>query len=875
VLYGDDQAVNNLWGLAGNDRIYGGGGYDVMIGDAGADHLDGGAGRDEADYETSPVGVIASLADPSINTGHAQGDVYVDIEDLAGSQYDDVLYGDQFDNNILGWPGLDTLRGGAGNDGLEGGPGADHLDGGDGFDLAGYSTAGTAPGFAESYTTLGVGVTASLLNPSINTGEAAGDTYVSIENLEGSGFADRLHGDNLANSVFGLAGADYLNGEGGDDLLEGGAGADALDGGLGFDYAVYTRSTVGVIASLGGLFVNTGDAQGDTYVNIEGLMGSAFGDVLAGDDHGNRLQGGDGADSLYGGGGDDFLYGGAGADQMDGGAGVDTVSYQTASAGVTVSLQNAALNTGEAAGDTYGAIEQLEGSQFDDELHGYAFASNQLYGGGGDDRLFGGAAADVLIGNSGADHMDGGAGRDMVSYVTSTTGVVADMLSPQGGQGDGFGDSFVDVEDLAGSQFGDILSGDGQGNVILGLGGGDYLFGRGGDDSFEGGLGGDYLDGGDGVDTASYGNAVGGVRVSLLIPTVNTGEAAGDTFHSIENLIGSGFDDELIGGEGQNTFFGGLGADTLRGGDGNDLLEGGAGGDSLRGDEGYDYASYTRAAEGVTVFMGGPIYNAGEAAGDTYTSIEGVLGSNFADLIGGDNSSNVIQGYGGNDWLLGIGGDDWLIGGDGYDLLEGGLGHDILEGGDSLDVASYRNATAGVTVNFRDHMQNAGEAFGDTYKDIENIWGSDHADVIVGHDTGGQVYGFDGNDYLFGYGGNDNLYGGGGIDQLSGGTGADTFFFLQMSEGGDTISDFVSGQDLVFASQYWFGFTVQAPGRILDSQFVAGTTPAGVGPAPQFLWDTDDCKLYYDQDGAGGMAPVLLATFAAGTTMTAADIWTA
>ncbi len=146
TIYGDDQAVNNLWGLAGNDTIYGGGGYDVMIGDAGADYLDGGAGTDQADYETAKSALIASLADPSINTGDAAGDVYVSIENISGSAFDDVLYGDQFNNNMLGWPGNDTLYGGAGNDGIQGEEGDDLIFGGDDWDLlvggTGHDTAG-------------------------------------------------------------------------------------------------------------------------------------------------------------------------------------------------------------------------------------------------------------------------------------------------------------------------------------------------------------------------------------------------------------------------------------------------------------------------------------------------------------------------------------------------------------------------------------------------------------------------------------------------------------------------------------------------------------------------------------------------------------
>jgi serralysin len=332
----------------------------------------------------------------------------------------------------------------------------------------------------------------------------------------------------------------------------------------------------------------------------------------------------------------------------------------------------------------------------------------------------------------------------------------------------------------------------------------------------------------------------------------------------VENAIG-GLNADMINGNGV--------ANSLSGLAGDDVLTGGLGGDALDGGAGFDYASYAGAATGVTVFLGGPYLNAGEAAGDSYAAIEGVIGSAHADLIGGTNGGDALQGGDGNDWLLGAGGDDWLVGATGNDLLEGGSGHDVMDGGSGDDVASYRQAAAGVTAYMSNYLANVGEAFGDQYTAIENLWGSDFADTLGGTDAAGQVYGFGGTDTLYGYGGDDNLYGGDAIDTLSGGTGADTFFFLLQNEGGDTITDFVSGQDRVFFSEYWFGLPIAPAGSISASRFVSGDHPAAAGPGASFLFDTASHQLLFDPDGSGAQAAILMATFNNGVNLTAGDIW--
>jgi len=195
-------------------------------------------------------------------------------------------------------------------------------------------------------------------------GEAAGDSFSSIEWVFGSNFDDDITGDALNNRLFGNGGDDILNGDDGNDRLQGGDGddtinggdgvdtifgqngndtlsggagndfffgsdgGDSFDGGADFDTVSYLASSSGIITDLGGLG-SGGDAMGDSYVNIERLLATNFDDTV---------QGGSDNETIQGLGGDDTLGGGAGADRLFGGAGTDTFLYDTSSDGADLIL---------------------------------------------------------------------------------------------------------------------------------------------------------------------------------------------------------------------------------------------------------------------------------------------------------------------------------------------------------------------------------------------------------------------------------------------------------------------------------------------------------------------------------------------------------
>ncbi|WP_446737475.1 calcium-binding protein, partial [Pseudovibrio sp. W64] len=145
-------------------------------------------------------------------------------------------------------------------------------------------------------------VTVNLSDQSQNAGDAAGDEYVSVENVIGTDtYSDNLTGDAGNNRLWGLGGDDALYGGEGRDYLFGGAGADHLDGGAGSDIAYYRTSDAGVTINLSEHTASGGHANGDVLVNIESIEGSHYDDLLIGDSNNNALYAQNGLDRLYGG----------------------------------------------------------------------------------------------------------------------------------------------------------------------------------------------------------------------------------------------------------------------------------------------------------------------------------------------------------------------------------------------------------------------------------------------------------------------------------------------------------------------------------------------------------------------------------------------
>ena len=634
-----------------------------------------------------------------------------------------------FAYDIKGTSGADTLVASNGDDVLRGMGGNDVLDGGRGSDTVSYEHAGEA------------GVNVSLAAP------PTGTTFVSIENLRGSAGADRLTGDSQANVVSGLAGNDVLFGLEGDDTLlggdgndtlDGGDGADLLVGGTGVDVASYATSSVGVTASLANATLNKGSAAGDRYEGIEGLQGSDFADrlqaartgsVLFGGGGDDTLIGSDGNDSIAGGDGDDLILASSGADTIDGGAGVNTYSFAEARNPVTFLASD---------WDGLTNIQVLRGSDVEsagDVLHGRAVAE-RMDGGKGDDTLHGSVGADTLV---------GGDGFDWVVYGGSTA-VVADSVDVSRSTGLAAGDVLQGIEGVEGGSGNDVLvanstivhlKGAAGNDLLVGVENANILDGGDGDDTLRGGGGADTLLGGVGNDWADFSDRLTGLTIRL------------EDFDSVENAIGTAYDDVFI----------------AKGGDEANVYQGGA--DSLSGADGNDTVSYRFAASAVkaSLLAGGSL---GAASGDLYVSIENLIGSDFSDELQGDRGANLIQGLAGNDTLL------------------VSQGADTLDGGSGVDTVVYAGVTTRIEASLLTKRgQVLAEGSTQEFRSIENFTGGSAGDRLLGDDSANTLLGLAGNDELLGGVGDDNLQGGEGNDTLDGGAGAD---ILNGGAGLDTVT---------------------------------------------------------------------------------------
>jgi Ca2+-binding RTX toxin-like protein len=456
-------------------------------------------------YGTAGANVLdfSGLAKPTPGGIDARGQEGSDT--IIGTTGDDFLQGNAGKDSLIGGDGndnlagngggngdaeSDTLTGGAGSDTLVGGGGGDVLKGDAGNDyIVFWGTGGSVDaGADDDYVEVAGSIDPASLKggngtDTITFSFATLDSFSSANGFERlSQFGNYVYGTAGANVldfsglakptsggiyVYGQEGNDTITGTNGSDTLDGGADNDVMNGGDGSD-----RLDGGELADT----LNGGNG-------VDALNGDAGNDVLRGDAGNDSLTGGDGNDNLSGGLGDDYMIGGAGS---------DTVSYITATGGITLDLALAvAQNTVSAGMDRVVQIENVRGSAYADTFRGNA-ATNSINAAEGNDTVYGLGGNDTLTGGTGTDTLYGGDSQD-----TIFGGDDGDLV---------FGDAGLD--NLKGDAGNDTIHGGTENDTINGGTGDDVLYGDGGRDVLLGDVGADRF-----VYTAATESPVGaGVR---------------------------------------------------------------------------------------------------------------------------------------------------------------------------------------------------------------------------------------------------------------------------------------------------------------------------------------------------------------------------
>ena len=461
--------------------------------------------------------------------------------------------------------------------------------------------------------------------------------------------------------------------------------------------------------------------------------------------------------------GNDTFNATAGPDTFNGGDGFDIVLFDSEGGpnGVTVDLGALRATDSTGANDILNSIEGVGGTQGADDLRGSASA-NTFYGFAGNDTINGQDGVDAV--NYALDESRGGLGGVDVNLASGTAR-------------DGFGstDTLSFIEQVVGTNFNDVLVGDGLRNTLIGGGGDDFIDGGDDVDVLVGGDGNDVIIATENVrgigDTIRPGSGINTVTATAVIVPGSgrrdghditfsdiqssvvvdlqggTASAAGmsTTFTEVNFAQGSGFNDVLNGGEQTeiNQVFAGHAGD--------DIIDGGGGFDEVRYDaevrNGYinGAGATVLGAQAIAVDLtqGFGIDSFGNV--DTLRNIEAVRGTQFNDVfVGREDGVSVFVGFAGNDLIVGNGG---------FTIVDY-----------SRDADFGAPGAAGVIVNLTDGGAIDGFGTVDTLVGIQDVRGTNNADLIIGDDGRNGLSGRDGIDRIDGRGGSDNIDGGGDYD---------------------------------------------------------------------------------------------------------------
>ncbi|MCA9061839.1 MAG: cadherin domain-containing protein, partial [Planctomycetaceae bacterium] len=530
---GNDTLISGIGNdstpYTGNDTLYGGEGNDLIFGGYGNDSLDGGTGNDTL------IGGAGNSSTP-----------YTGDDTLYGGDGNDLIFGGYGNDSLAGGTGNDTLISGGSNDDSSTATGDDTLFGGDGNDLifGGFGNDSMVGGTGNDTIYSGTGNDSSTAtgDDTLFGGEGNDLIFGGLGNdsMVGGTGNDTIYSGTGNDSSTAL-GDDTLLGGDGNDLIFGGFGNDSMAGGTGND-TMYSGNGNDSSTATGDDTLFGGDGNDLIFGGYgnDSLVGGVGNDTLYGGNSGDpsvstghdSLLGGDGNDlifdgvgqsSLVGGNGSDTLVGGAGTTAIVGGNGTTDTSandwfYRQADADIILSdvtVHERPFGSSATQVTLISGIENaiLIGGNSDNLLDASQFSGKAvLIGLDGDDTLIGGAQDDLLDGGAGNDQLDGGGGSDTYRFRSDAGG--SDILAEQDVTGSdtldfsdysqpieidlaltssqtvatGLAITFTDgttFENVVGTSFSDVISGNEADNKLVGGGGGDALDARGGGDLIE------------------------------------------------------------------------------------------------------------------------------------------------------------------------------------------------------------------------------------------------------------------------------------------------------------------------------------------------------------------------------------------------------
>ncbi|KQP62815.1 hypothetical protein ASF41_22460 [Methylobacterium sp. Leaf111] len=428
---------------------------------------------------------------------------------------------------------------------------------------------------------------------------------------------------------------------------------------------------------------------------------------------------------------------------------------------------------------------------------------DRILGTAGRDTVHAGAGNDYIWGGQGADDLTGGAGSDRFAYYAAGEGgdLIRDFDTRIGGDvldvsvlalrmgwtGDVIANGHIRLEQTGTGVLVSAITETGRVNLATVLN----------------------------ADAASLASHISTTLMVTDATDVPRGEVHPDQFPhpSPSHAVG-------VGGSGGDLIFGGEHDARLSGNAGDDRMYDSGSTNVFIGGTGSDLVSYRYGDGSIVADLGHIERNTGWAAGDRYSQIESLEGTDYSDVLIGNDGINR---------LFGRDGDDVLRGGDGADYLDGGFGNDTLYGGDKND----------------------------------ELHGRQGDDVL---------YGGSGKDFLDGGAGNDLLYGGNGDDRFDdysgadifhGGAGRDVFVFTDPSQGTDTIADFQRGLDKIIVNTIFLGLPADMSLKLVTSDAALSD--------PHLYYNKDTGDLTYRQTSLGTSVQVM--HLEGGPTLASSDLW--